>query len=160
MTVIIIKYQLNKCHQSMSITFIGSFQQLMKFIYARSLVTRLITDGQSIFNRLNTNIKRANLQLIETIETLNNHPLTILKVSFADIVKKDIGEIGCQREGHEIASTKQEGQTANGVLKSGHEEYDTTNLDKEEILTGSEMLSSVIARRPIVHVRTCENWRN
>ena len=141
----------------MSITFIGGFQQLIKFIYARSLVTRLITDGQSIFNRLNTNMKRANLQLIETIETLNNHPLTILKVSFADIVKKDIGEIGCQR-GHETASTKQEGQTASGVLKSGHEEQDTTNLDKEEILKGSKMLSSVVARRPTV--KTCKNWRN
>ena len=40
--------------------------------------------------------------MIEAIETLNNHPLTILKVSFADIVKKDIGEIGVSEKVMEL----------------------------------------------------------
>ena len=57
-----------------------------------------ITEGQLIFNGLNQTIKRTNLQVEETIEALNNHPLTILKVSFADIVKKDIGEIGLREK--------------------------------------------------------------
>ena len=38
----------------------------------------------------------------DAIETLNNHPLTIFKVSFADIVKKDVGEIGVREKVTEL----------------------------------------------------------